>query len=675
MSEIKINIDGKDIISQSGQTILKIAQENGIEIPALCYVDGVKPYGACGLCTVEVEGNPKLLRACATVAADGMVVKTNTPRVAQSRKIALELLISDHTGDCKGPCSLNCPAGTDCQGYVKFIAEGKFKEAVALVKEKLPLPASIGRVCPHPCEKACRRQLVEEPISIAYLKSFAADEDLKSGDKFMPEVAESTGKTVGIIGGGPAGLTAAYFLSAKGHKVTVYDAMPQMGGMLRYGIPQYRLPKEVLDEEIASISELGAEFKNNVRIGKDITLDEVRSRHDAVLVAIGAWTSSSMRVKGEELDGVYGGIDFLRSVALKNPVAIGEKVAVVGGGNTAMDACRSAVRLGAKEVYIIYRRTEDEMPADKLEIEEAREEGVTFKFLSNPIEFIGENGKVKAAKLQLMELGEPDKGGRRKPVPIEGAFENIELDSVIMAIGQKINISGFEQLELTDRGNIAADLSTFRTSLDGVFAVGDATNRGAGIAIEAIGEANKAADVIDSYINGNEKGYRKPFVVEKTVTAADLADRAKADRVIMPKRSAEERKHDFDEVDLGLSKEAAMKEAQRCLQCGCHDYHDCKLIRYANMYDIAPERFSGDKHNEPIERKLVSIERNQNKCVLCNLCVRVCDEEVGKGILGLVGRGFTTVIKPEFNNPAVIEYCKTCQKCVEACPTGALKSL
>ena len=675
MSEIKVNIDGKEITAQSGQTILKIAQENGIEIPALCYVDGVKPYGACGLCTVEVEGTPKLLRACATIASDGMVIKTNTPRVAQSRKIALELLISDHTGDCKGPCSLNCPAGTDCQGYVKLIGEGKFKEAVALVKEKLPLPASIGRVCPHPCEKACRRQLVEQPISIAHLKSFAADEDLKSGDKFMPELAASTGKTVGIIGGGPAGLTAAYFLSAKGHKVTVYDAMPQMGGMLRYGIPQYRLPKEVLDEEIASIAELGAELKNNVRIGKDITLDEIRSRHDAVLVAIGAWTSSSMRIPGEELDGVYGGIDFLRSVSLKNPVAIGEKVAVVGGGNTAMDACRSAVRLGAKEVYIIYRRTEDEMPADKLEIEEAREEGVTFKFLSNPIEFIGENGKVKAAKLQLMELGEPDQGGRRKPVPIENAYEEIALDSVIMAIGQKINSIGFEQLELTERGNIAADTSTFRTSLDGVFAVGDATNRGASIAIEAIGEANKASDVIDSYLKGAEKGYKKPFVVEKTVTAADLADRAKVERAVMPKRSAEERKHDFDAVDLGLSKEAAMKEARRCLQCGCHDYADCKLIRYANMYDIKPERFAGEKHNEPIERKLVSIERNQNKCVLCNLCVRVCDEEVGKGILGLVGRGFTTVIKPEFNKPEVVEYCKSCQKCVEACPTGALKSL
>lgn len=675
MSEIKINIDGKELTAESGQTILKVARDNGIEIPALCYVDGVKPYGACGLCTVEVEGTPKLLRACATIATDGMTVKTNTPRVAQSRKIALELLISDHTGDCKGPCSLNCPAGTDCQGYVRYIAEGKFKDAVALVKEKLPLPASIGRVCPHPCETACRRQLVEEPISIAHLKSFAADEDLKSGDKFMPEVAESTGKTVGIIGGGPAGLTAAYFLATKGHKVTVYDAMPQMGGMLRYGIPQYRLPKEVLDAEIASIAELGVEFKNNVRVGKSVTLDEIRDLNDAVLVAVGAWTSSSMHIPGEELSGVYGGIDFLRSIALKNPVEIGEKVAVIGGGNTAMDACRSAVRLGAKKVYIIYRRTEDEMPADKLEIQEAREEGVDFKFLCNPVEIVGQAGDVKAVKLQLMRLGEPDKSGRRKPVAIDGAYATLELDSVIMAIGQKINISGFEQLETTDRGNIAADVSTFRTSLDGVFAVGDATNRGAGIAIEAIGEAGKAADVIDSYLKGNEKGYKKPYVVEKTVTAADLADRAKVDRVIMPKRSAEERKLDFNEVDLGLSREAAMKEAQRCLQCGCHDYKDCKLIRYANMYDIAPERFAGEKHNCPTERKLVSIERNQNKCVLCNLCVRICDEQVGKGILGLVGRGFTTVIKPEFNTPEVTEYCKNCQKCVEACPTGALKSL
>ena len=675
MDMIKVKINGKEITATKGQTILQIAEANGIEIPTLCYIAEVKAYGACGLCTVEVEGIPKLLRACSAVANDGMVISTDTPRVRQSRKIALELLMSDHTGDCKGPCSLNCPAGTDCQGYVKLIAQGKFKEAVELVKDKVPLPASIGRVCPHPCETACRRKMVEEPISIAFLKSFAADEDLKSGDKFMPEIAESSGKTVGIIGGGPAGLTAAYFLAVKGHKVTVYDAMPKMGGMLRYGIPQYRLPKEVLDMEIASIAELGVEMKNNIRIGTDINFDEIKNTHDATLVAIGAWKSSSMRIPGEDLEGVYGGIDFLRSVALKNPVKLGKKVAVVGGGNTAMDACRSAVRLGAEEVYVIYRRTRAEMPAEKVEIDEAEEEGVIYKFLDNPVEIIGEEGKVKAVKLQVMELGEPDAGGRRSPVAVEGKFETIELDNVIMAIGQKININGFETLELTGRGNISADTKTFRTSLDGVFAVGDATNRGASIAIEAIGEAQKASEVIDSYLNGEMIAYKKPFVSEKTVTAADLADREKISRVKMPQRSPEERIKDFDEINLGFGIETAVSEARRCLECGCHDYHDCKLIRYANQYDVHPERFAGEKHDCPTEKKLVYIERDQNKCVLCNLCVRVCDEEVGKSLIGLVGRGFTTVIKPEFADSSVTEFCKDCQKCVNACPTGALKTL
>ncbi|MCR5522626.1 MAG: FAD-dependent oxidoreductase [Clostridia bacterium] len=676
MNSIKVKIDGREYVCENGMTVLQVARANGIDIPALCFIDELKPYGACGICTVEAANTPKLLRACATTVFDGMEISTNSDRIRRSRKTALELLLSDHTGDCRGPCSLNCPAGTDCQGYVKLISEGKYKEATALVKERVPLPASIGRVCPHPCETACRRNFVEQPLSIAFLKAFAADRDLASGDKYMPDPAPSSGKSVGIIGGGPAGLTAAYFLAVKGHAVTVYDSMPKMGGMLRYGIPQYRLPKEVLDMEIDTIEKLGVTLRNNIRIGKDISFDEIKTKYDATLVAIGAWQSSSMGVPGEELDGVIGGIDFLRSIALGNPVSIGKNVAVCGGGNTAMDACRSAVRLGAENVYVIYRRTRDEMPAEKVEIDEAEEEGVQYRFLCNPDEITGENGRVNGIKLQKMRLGEPDAGGRRRPVPIEGEFEYTDIDTVIMAIGQRISPEGFDELEFNQRGNISADESTFRTSVEGVFAVGDATNRGASIAIEAIGEAQKASEVIDSYLNGGIIPYKKPYFVEKTVTEADFADRERIPRAKMPQRSPEERKHDFNEINLGLSEETAKAEAKRCLECGCHDYYDCKLIKYANQYDVSPAKYAGEKHNCDKETQLVSIERDQNKCILCNLCVRVCDEEAGKGIIGLVGRGFTTVIKPEFDNvPEVTAFCKDCLKCVASCPTGALKAL
>ena len=671
MDMINLTINGQKISAPAGTTILEAAKQNGIYIPTLCYDEAVEVYGACGLCVVEAEGIPKLLRSCSAKISEGMVVNTESERVVKSRKIAMELLMSAHDGDCIAPCQLACPANTDCQGYVGLIANGKFDDAIKLIKNKISLPASIGRVCPHPCEKACRRGKVEEPINIAQLKAFAADLDLK-GDSYVPDVADSTGKKIAIIGGGPAGLTAGLYLRELGHEVTVFDMMEKMGGMLRYGIPQYRLPKEVLDAEISLIEKTGVKMVNNCRLGRDITLDEIRNDNDAVILAPGAWKSSPMRVKGEDADGVYGGIDFLRSVIKGSPVEIGERVAVCGGGNTAMDACRTAVRLGAKEVYVIYRRTEKEMPAEEIEIKESKEEGVIYKFLTNPIEIHNENGRVTGMTLQIMELGEPDASGRRKPVAVEGKTEYIALDSVIMAIGQKLDSADFTSVELTDRGTIKADEDTFMTDLDGVFAIGDATNKGASIAIEAIGEADRCVKVVDAYLNGEELDFTPKYISKRDDARIDLSAKEKEPRIVAGVLDADVRRNNFDEVSLGLTVEEAKKEAERCLECGCREYFKCKLLSVAQRYDINPDRFAGEMPQKYTRDENAFIERNTAKCILCGLCVRSCKEVMDISAIGLLGRGFKSSVSPAFSLPLDQTKCTNCGLCVSLCPTGAL---
>lgn len=668
---LNLTINGKNITVEEGTTILQAAKDNGIYIPTLCYDDAVKVYGACGLCVVEAEGIPKLLRSCSAKCSEGMVVNTEGKRVVQSRKIAMELLMSAHDGDCVAPCQLNCPARTDCQGYVGLIANGEYKAALKLIKNKVSLPASIGRVCPHPCETACRRGKVDEAINIAQLKAFAADMDSNS-DSYLPEKDAPTGKKIAIIGGGPAGLTAAYRLAISGHEVTVYDMMEKMGGMLRYGIPQYRLPKEVLDKEIAIIEKLGVKMINGVKLGKDFTIASLKAQNDAVIVAVGAWKSSSMRTPGEELDGIYGGIDFLRAVALKQEINIGDKVVICGGGNTAMDACRTAVRLGAKEVYCVYRRTRNEMPAEDIEIAEAEEEGVQFKFLTNPISFNGKDGKVKSVTLQLMELGEPDASGRRRPVAIEGKTEELDVDSVIVAIGQKLVNEDVSELKLTDRGNIEADIDTFKTNIEGVFAIGDATNRGASIAIEAIGEANRCALSIDAYLNGEDIETRVPYISRRDEELIDFKSKEKCPARKPKVLSAAERKNNFNEVCLGYTEEDAKAEASRCLECGCKEYYKCKLLSVAQRYDIHPERFKGEMPQKYTADSNEFIERNSAKCILCGLCVRSCKEVMNISAIGLLGRGFKTEVAPAFNLPLDQTKCTNCGLCVELCPTGAL---
>lgn len=674
VKQYRINIDGKEVTALPGQTILQVARENDIFIPTLCYDGRMEIYGACGLCVVEVEGNPKLLKSCATEVAPDMIIRTKSKRIEESRKTNLELLLSNHVGDCRPPCVKNCPAETDCQGYVGLISEGRYREALELIKEKIPLPASIGRVCPHPCEQACRRGLVEEPVAIANLKRFAGDLDL-DGETFQPDCGEDTGKTVAIIGGGPYGLSMAYFLRRKGHRVTIFEAMPYAGGMLRYGIPEYRLPKEVLEEEVSLIRDMGVEIRTSTRVGKDISFDSIRENYDAVCIGIGAWKSTGVRCEGEDLPGVTGGIDFLGKIERNEPFVMGKKVAVVGGGNTAMDACRSAVRMGADEVYNIYRRTKDEMPADMVEIEEAEEEGVIFKNLRNPLKIhAGGDGRVASMTLQVMELGEPDASGRRSPKAVEGCTEEIEVDMVILAIGQAVNPEGITGVEFTRRNGIVYDKDTFMTAIPGVFAGGDCGNDKISIAVESIADARKGSDVVDSYLAGETVPYRPEFIVKRDdITEKTFEDRERQCRPVMKQLSPEERKDHFIEVVKGYTEEQARTEASRCLECGCHDYYECKLVNYANQYNVKPERLSGDIHKTEFEDPHPYIERDPNKCILCGLCVRACEEVMGVGALGFVQRGFDTVVLPALGKRLSDTGCISCGQCVSVCPTGALQ--
>ena len=583
MDEITITLDGKKVIGKIGDSVLDAAMSGGVEIPHLCDRADPSACGSCGLCVVEIEGEQDLLPACMTKIRDGMIVRTSLYRIRKARAGALDRLLEKDKRDCKAPCFSHCPAHTDIPGYLRQIAEGNDREAVRIVKETNPFPASIGRICPHPCEKVCRRNRAGGALSIAYLKAFAADKDLCSGNPYEALAAPSTGKKVAVIGGGPAGLTAAYYLRLVGHEVTVYDAMPEMGGMLRYGIPEYRLPKAVLKKEIEQIRKAGVLFKNGVRIGKDCSLEMIKDSVDAVIVAIGAWKESRIGCPGEDLSGVWSAIEFLRMVNEGKRPDIGKNVIVVGGGNTAMDVCRTAVRCGAENVAVVYRRTKVEALAEDREITEAMEEGVHFCFLTTPTEILGENGKVCAVRLQHMKLGEPDADGRRLPIPVEGKTKLFPADTVLSAVGQRCDPDGFWPLVKTEKGNLAADETTGATNLDGIFAIGDGANHGASIAIKAIAEASRTARAVNAWLLGAPMNVEHPIRFhQRTGKDEDHSGCEQKDRAVMPIEEPSVRRKNFDEVIRGFSVEEARKEAKRCLSCGCRDFEHCKLIRYAN---------------------------------------------------------------------------------------------
>lgn len=463
------------------------------------------------------------------------------------------------------PCQNACPAGINVPGYIALVASGRLRDAYNLIRKENPFPAVCGRVCTHECESKCRRAQLDEPISIADLKRYVADYVLKNEEPYMDLVFPKKGKSIGIIGAGPSGLTCGYYLARLGYDVDVYEAQPVAGGVLAFGIPEYRLPKEVLQHEIKMIEQVGVKIHLNTEVGSDITFYQLRSKHDAVYISTGTQFSNLINIPGEDLKGVYHGLDFLRDVNLGHEVRIGDSVAVIGGGNTAIDAARTAVRLGAKEVTILYRRLVEDMPADSREIKDAIEEGIKIIPLVAPLRFIGKD-RVKEIECIRMELKEFDSSGRRKPKPVAGSEFIVKADMVIPAVSQYSDLPFInrDEVEVTQWGTFVTDKDTLMTKMKGVFAGGDVA-RGSDTVITAIADGKTAAKAIDRYLGG--KGVLNTGEDIEIPKPAEEKEIVEHERFPMKFLPPEIRKNTFDEVAVGFHKLNAIAEAMRCLRC------------------------------------------------------------------------------------------------------------
>lgn len=664
-------LDGRTVTAEPGQTILEVARANGIKIPTLCREDRITKTTSCFVCVVKDLKTGRFMPSCAACPAPGQNIDASSPEVIGMRRSALNLLLSEHNGDCEAPCTLACPAHANVEEYVRAGRNGDFLGALKIIKQRIPLPMSIGRVCPRFCEKKCRRNIDGKPVAINEFKRLAAD---LYYDEYMENLPAETGKKIAIVGAGPAGLSAAYYLRLNGAAATIFEAMPKAGGMIRYGIPEYRLPKQaVLDRELAHFEKMGIKFEFGKKLGRDLSLDQLKEQFDAVIIAVGCWKASGMRCEGEDL--VSQGIDFLRENIEKNGKAANPgKTIVVGGGNTAMDCVRTSVRLGSPDVNCFYRRTEAEMPAEKLEIQEAREEGVKFTFLTAPVK-VEKRGEKLVMTCRKMELGEPDASGRRKPVEVPGSDYEVEADTIIAAIGQSADIP--LPLPITRFRTIDVQAGTCIVA-DNVYAAGDCLT-GAKTVVEGVAGGRHAALQALHDIAGI------PLPKENTVfvTRGEWQNLKKEDLVMVrdnvsnaPRAELdyidlEKRKTSFAEVCATMPKERVMKEGERCIECSCTDKKDCKLREHGECYHCDPLKFKGERLAPVYDTRHPLIIQDRGKCIRCTTCVKICKEVVNKTLLSPQKRGFSTYIGTEFDQALPLS-CKDCGQCINACPTGAL---
>src|SRR6188472_59736 len=601
--KIRIEVDGRVVEGFEGQTILEVCRDNGIEIPTLCYEPKLPGFGACRMCVVEVEGEEHPPISCSRSCEDGMKVQTQTEEVRRLRRTNLELIFSDHNAYCLPPCQNKCPSHIDIPGFLKANAETDWRESTRIFKRTIPFPSVLGRVCPAPCEEHCRRDEVDEAIAIRDSHRYAGDQVIKAMlddgiDPPLPfERQAPSGRRAAVIGSGPAGMSAAYYLLLAGHDVTIYERDAAPGGMLRYGIPQYRLPKvEVLEAEYESVVRLGGKIVCNQELGKDFTLDDLQNRgFDSVVVAIGCYDTNKLGIPNEDADGVIDGLEYLRTatLGLTYPGHEGSRVVVVGGGFTSMDCSRTSVRQGAAEVTLVYRRDMKDMPAAG-EVHEAIEEGVTAIFQAGPTRVITDKktGKVTGIEFIRMQLGEPDASGRRRPEPAAGTEFTIPCDRVLLAIGQGPELTwigpGSEQVAATKNRRLKADAVTFETTRPGVFGTGD-VRIGAATVVQAIAEGRRAAYAVDAFMKGLDLSAirTRQTLAEpqpEFLSIVPFTGEVKQPRYRMTALEAEERNRSYIEYEIPYSREEVVAESTRCLQCTCEAIGFCDLRRLGIEY-------------------------------------------------------------------------------------------
>ena len=582
---------------------------------------------ACAQCVEVCPGNALKLgqKLCATndTSAPKYTKITETFNFAKAVNEDYRENREDVLPSGTAPCKAACPAHIPVQGYLKLAAQGRYTEALELIKTENPFPAVCGRICNKRCEAECTRGDVDEAVAIDEVKRFIADHDMHEETRFVPKMVNQIGRPytekIAVIGAGPAGMSCAYYLAQKGYPVTVFDRNPVPGGMLTLGIPSFRLEKDVLNAEIDILKEMGVEFRCGVEVGKDVTIQQLRGEgYKGFYLAIGAQKSAKLHIPGEELEGVLGGVDFLREVNLGNKPDIGRRCAVIGGGNVAMDVCRSAVRLGAEETYVFYRRSEAEMPADPEEVREAMEEGVKFRFMSAPVEIIGTDGRVSAIKIEKMELGEPDERGRRKPVGT-GEFEIVEIDSVIGAVGQTVDWGTLDvgALKTTKKNTAEADSLTYQTAQPDIFVGGDCYT-GPKFAIDAIAAGKEAAISLHRYVHpgqtltaGRDRREYRALDKEHAMIGVGGFDREHRQT---PGYNAAKAKT-FADARVTFTEEQVRKECARCLGCGATKVDSylcigCGLCTTKCKFDAIHLKKVRDWHAAPFEAMPIKVAEN-----------------------------------------------------------------